>query len=124
MHLATELPPNLATSLCNTLIGRACATDVGILAIEYYCPSLCVRASDIEDFHGMKGRYTTGRGQENVTFCSDDEDAVSMAMSSFHRLLKRCQLSPKEIGRLEVGSESAVDRAKSIKSFLMQFFEE
>ena len=103
---------------------RQCATEVGIMAFEYYCPDLCVRAADIEAFHGVSGQYTTGRGQENVTFCSDDEDAVSMAMSAFHRLMERCELDCDEIGRLEVGTESQVDRAKSIKTFLMAFFEE
>ena len=55
---------------------------------------------------------------------SDDEDAVSMAMSSVTRLMERCKLDYADIGRLEVGTESQVDRAKSIKSFLMALFEE
>jgi 3-hydroxy-3-methylglutaryl-CoA-synthase len=95
---------------------------VGILAMEYYCPNLCVRAQDIEDLQGRPKQYTVGRGQENLTFCSDDEDAVSMAMTAFDRLMDRCELGYSEIGRLEVGTECQVDRAKSIKSFLMEFF--
>ena len=117
----SSVPPVLPPSL-NSSIRQECASDVGILAIEYYAPSLCVRAEDIENFHGSPGRYTKGRGQEAITFCSDDEDAVSMAMTSFHRLMTRCDLSYDEIGRLEVGTESQVDRAKSIKTFLMSFF--
>eukprot|EP00961_Rhodomonas_salina_P200911 2710519-Rhodomonas_salina.1 len=49
---------------------------------------------------------------------------VSMALTVVQRLIKRCGLSLHDIGRLEVGTESAVDRAKSIKSFLMAMFEE
>lgn len=64
-----------------------------------------------------------GRGQVNITFVSDDEDTVSMAMSSLMRLTSMCTLDLREIGRLEVGTESAVDRGKSTKSFLMSFFE-
>merc|ERR1712185_283900 len=45
-------------------------------------------------------------------------------MTSFQRLMKQCELGYDEIGRLEVGTESQVDRAKSIKTFLMSFFEE
>ena len=112
------IPP--AVSMCSDL--SQCASDVGILAFEYYCPNLCVRAEDIEKFHDKKSKYSIGRGQENITFCSDDEDAVSMAMSAFHRLMIRCNLDYDEIGRLEVGTECQVDRAKSIKSFLMEFF--
>ena len=113
-----KVPPALSQPL-NIPV---CSEGVGILAIEYYCPNLCVRARDIEVLQGRHSQYTVGRGQENVTFCSDDEDAVSMAMSVFHRLMDRCELEYSEIGRLEVGTESQVDRAKSIKSFLMQFF--
>ena len=85
------VPPALPSTPGSTIL-KQCATDVGILAIEYYAPDLCVRAADIETFHGVQGQYTIGRGQENVTFCSDDEDAVSMAMTSFQRLMKRCGL--------------------------------
>jgi len=64
-----------------------------------------------------------GRGQESITYVSEDEDTVSMAMSSLFRLIKLCELTFTEIGRLEVGTESAVDRGKSTKSFLMSYFE-
>ena len=47
-----------------------------------------------------------------------------MAMTVFDRLLNSCKLPLAEIGRLEVGTESQVDRAKSVKSFLMSFFED
>ncbi len=36
--------------------------------------------------------------------------------------MKRYNVDPTEIGRLEVGTESNLDRAKSIKSYLMQLF--
>ena len=54
---------------------------------------------------------------------SDDEDTVSLALSSLGRLLCSCELAFTEIERLEVGTESAVDRGKSTKSFLMSLFE-
>ena len=116
--------PWLETNADVEATAELCNKDAGILAFEYYCPRLCVRAADIEQFHGQIGRYTNGRGQENVTFCSDDEDAVSMAMSALRRLVDRCQLQWSDIGRLEVGTECQVDRAKSIKTFLMSLFEE
>ena len=46
-----------------------------------------------------------------------------MALTALARLLGRCELSFEEIGRLECGTESGVDRGKSTKSFLMSFFE-
>merc|ERR1719356_1260221 len=117
----SPLMPIVSTLPCN---GPNVSKDVGIIAMEYYCPDLCIEASAIEDMHGCKGQYTKGRGQNRVTFCSDDEDAVSMAMTSLTRLMNLCNLKFSDIGRLEVGTESQVDRAKSIKSFLMSLFEE
>ena len=97
--------------------------DVGIMAMEYYAPSLSCAVADIEQLHSCPGRYTVGRGQEFIGFCADDEDAVSMAMTVFTKLVQMCSIKLHDIGRLEVGTESQVDRAKSIKTFLMAFFE-
>ena len=63
------------------------AKEAGILALEYHAPNLCVRAADLEAAHNCMGRYTQGRGQEHVGFCSDDEDAVSMSMTVFAQLM-------------------------------------
>ncbi|CAK9155523.1 unnamed protein product [Ilex paraguariensis] len=38
-------------------------------------------------------------------------------------LLEKYGIDPKQIGRLEVGSETVIDKSKSIKTFLMQIFE-
>ena len=38
-------------------------------------------------------------------------------------MIEQCELQFEELGRLEVGTESAVDRGKSTKSFLMSFFQ-
>lgn len=38
-------------------------------------------------------------------------------------LLEKYKIDPKQIGRLEVGSETVIDKSKSIKTFLMQIFE-
>lgn len=38
-------------------------------------------------------------------------------------LLVKYGIDPKQIGRLEVGSETVIDKSKSIKTFLMQIFE-
>ena len=108
-----------------TCIGHQSETSAaGILALEYYAPNLSCSAAEIEQLHNCPGRYTAGRGQEQIGFCSDNEDTVSMAMTVFERLVSGCELSANQIGRLEVGTESQVDRAKSTKSFLMTFFKE
>ena len=115
---ASSLPP-----VARDARRRRRSDEAGIVALDYHAPSLCVRATDVERFHGSPGRYTVGRGQELVTFASDDEDAVSMALSALCRLLARSELAFEDVGRLECGTESGVDRGKSTKSFLMSLFE-
>lgn len=68
------------------------------------------------------GKYTVGLGQQSMSLCGLAEDSVSMALTVFDRLLKRHGLDASSIGRLDVGSESNPDRAKSIRSHLLGLF--
>jgi hydroxymethylglutaryl-CoA synthase len=38
-------------------------------------------------------------------------------------LIKKYNIDPMRIGRLEVGSETVIDKSKSIKTWVMQIFE-
>jgi hydroxymethylglutaryl-CoA synthase len=46
-----------------------------------------------------------------------------MSLTAVTSLLEKYEIDPKQIGRLEVGSETVIDKSKSIKTFLMQIFE-
>ena len=46
-----------------------------------------------------------------------------MALTTVSSLLKKYEIDPKSIGRLEVGTETLLDKSKSCKSVLMQLFE-
>uniref|UniRef100_A0A7S3QWX6 Hydroxymethylglutaryl-CoA synthase n=1 Tax=Dunaliella tertiolecta TaxID=3047 RepID=A0A7S3QWX6_DUNTE len=94
--------------------------NVGILAMEAYVPLHSLSATDLEIQDGVPGKYTKGLGQVSLSYCTDREDAVSMALTATHKLLEAYSLQPSQIGRLEVGSESGPDRSKSIKSHLMK----
>ena len=98
--------------------------EVGIDAAYVYFPQYFVSQSDLEIYDNCEGKYTEGLGQIALSCCGDNEDAVSMAMNALHGLLRQTGVNVNDIGRLEVGTESSVDRSKSIKSFLMRFFEE
>ena len=79
-----------------------------------------------------------------MAFCCDREDAISLGLGALSRLLEgyridlcnigRCVSAPagvhtylaspnKQLRRLEVGTESAADHSKSVKSYLMQLFD-
>ena len=48
---------------------------------------------------------------------------LSDSLTAVTSLLEKYKIDPKQIGRLEVGSETVIDKSKSIKTFLMQIFE-
>ncbi|XP_065025376.1 hydroxymethylglutaryl-CoA synthase-like isoform X2 [Musa acuminata AAA Group] len=99
--------------------------DVGILAMDIYFPSTCVQQEALEAHDGAsKGKYTIGLGQECMAFCTEVEDVISMSLTVVTSLLEKYQVDPKQIGRLEVGSETVIDKSKSIKTWIMQIFEE
>lgn len=50
-------------------------------------------------------------------------DIYSMALTTLSSLLRKYNIDPKSIGRLEVGTETILDKSKSVKSVLMQLFE-
>lgn len=99
------------------------AQDVGIIAMEMYTPVHTVSQKEMEAYRNEPGKYTAGLGQEAISFCGNDEDAVSMALTVVHRLMKRHGIDPRNIGRIEVGTESLTDRSKAIKTHLMDLFE-
>jgi len=97
--------------------------DVGIVALDIYFPAQFVDQSELESHDGVSaGKYTIGLGQTRMGFCSDREDINSLCLTVVNRLLEKTGTSPKDIGRLEVGTETIIDKSKSVKSVLMQLF--
>ncbi|KAL2877125.1 hypothetical protein SGCOL_007517 [Colletotrichum sp. CLE4] len=98
--------------------------NVGIKAMEIYIPGQCLDQSLFEQHQGVSaGKYTVGLGLKYMNFCNDREDASSMALTAVSSLLQKYNIDPNSIGRLEVGTESLVDKAKSVKTVLTQLFE-
>ncbi|KAI1078044.1 hydroxymethylglutaryl-CoA synthase [Whalleya microplaca] len=99
--------------------------NIGIKAIELYSPTQYVEQAELEKFDNVStGKYTIGLGQTKMTFCDDREDIYSFALTATSKLLKNYNIDPKTIGRLEVGTETILDKSKSVKTVLMQLFGE
>ncbi|KFY19727.1 hypothetical protein V493_07846 [Pseudogymnoascus sp. VKM F-4281 (FW-2241)] len=97
--------------------------NIGIKAIEIYFPSQCVDQAELEKFDGVsQGKYTIGLGQTKMSFCDDREDIYSFALTVTANLLSKYNIDTNSIGRLEVGTETILDKSKSVKSVLMQLF--
>ncbi|KAI4604176.1 ATP-dependent 5'-3' DNA helicase hcs1 [Pestalotiopsis sp. 9143b] len=99
--------------------------NIGIKAIELYTPSQYVEQTELEKHDGISaGKYTIGLGQTKMTFCDDREDIYSFALTAVSKLIKNYNIDVNNIGRLEVGTETILDKSKSVKSVLMQLFGE
>ena len=114
------------TNAINGNEGNHWPQDVGIVNMEVYFPSQYVEQAELEEFDGVStGKYTIGLGQTKMGFCDDLEDINSLCLTVVDRLVQKTPgLSYNSIGRLEVGTETLVDKSKSVKSVLMNLFEE
>lgn len=56
----------------------------------------------------------------SVSFIQFSEDIGSIMLSAFSSLLSKYNIDPNSIGRVEVGTETLIDKSKSIKTTLMQ----
>jgi hydroxymethylglutaryl-CoA synthase len=98
--------------------------NIGVLGIEVYFPSTFVKQEDLEAANGVsKGKYTIGLGQEAMAFTGDHEDINSIALTVVHSLLEKYNIQPSQVGRLEIGTETLIDKSKSTKTVLMSLFE-
>ncbi|KAF9355862.1 Hydroxymethylglutaryl-CoA synthase, cytoplasmic [Mortierella sp. AD094] len=99
--------------------------NVGIHALEFYFPSKFVDQTELEQFDGVSaGKYTIGLGQNQMAVCDDREDINSISLTVVQNLVEKHNISFKDIGYLEVGTESIIDKSKSVKTVLMSLFEE
>ncbi len=69
------------------------------------------------------GKYNKGLEQDAMAFCGDREDIVSAFLSATSGLLRKYNIDPSQIGRLECGTETLIDKSKAVKTQLMQLFE-
>uniref|UniRef100_A0AC34Q863 Hydroxymethylglutaryl-CoA synthase n=1 Tax=Panagrolaimus sp. JU765 TaxID=591449 RepID=A0AC34Q863_9BILA len=101
------------------------AQNVGIKAIQVYFPRNYVSAVDLEAHYSEPtGKYTEGLGLMEMGFCYDNEDINSIALTVTSNLMKDYNIAPNDIGYLAVGTETLVDKSKSVKTHLMELFGE
>ena len=99
--------------------------NAGILAMECYFPQVCVPQTALEESDGCAGKYTVGLGQHSLSLFDDREDVGSVLMTAVANLMDKYGIKAEEVGRLEVGTETLIDKSKSIKTaILAQLFGE
>lgn len=103
--------------------------NFGIIGMEMYIPKKVISLTqfvdqaELEVFDGVSaGKYTIGLGQTRMSVCDDREDINSICLSAVKSLMEKYQVTPDMVGRLEVGTETIIDKSKSVKSVLMSLF--
>ncbi|MFB6069248.1 MAG: hydroxymethylglutaryl-CoA synthase [Halobacterium sp.] len=95
-------------------------TAVGIDAMEVWTGKL--RLDLAETFAPEKGddpeKYTKGLGLHASSFPDAYEDIVTMAANAAHRLMEREGLTPDDVGRIDVATESAFDNSKPVSTYV------
>jgi hydroxymethylglutaryl-CoA synthase len=101
-------------------------TTVGIDAIEIWTGKLKLDLA--ETFAPAKDeapeKYTKGLGLESSSFPDTYEDIVTMGANAAKRLMDRKGLTPADIGRIDVATESAFDNSKPVSTYIAGCLEE
>jgi hydroxymethylglutaryl-CoA synthase len=107
------------------MIGACSGDPVGIDDLSVYVPRLFISTTD--EFAASRGidpgKLTKGIGIERMAILDLHEDAATMASMSTLDLMRKNKLHPEEIGRIYVGTESGVDEAKAIGTYIIGMLE-
>lgn len=75
-------------------------------ALEVHNPRYCVHAPALDTHAGGSGHLAHGRLAEWCAANSEDEDAISMALTATRRLMSRCGVKQIEVHRTPIASHS------------------
>jgi hydroxymethylglutaryl-CoA synthase len=98
---------------------------VGIDDISIYIPRLFLDARDFAKARGMDpDKLQRGLGVSKMAMVDTNQDPACMAANACLRLMERDNLSPKDIGRLYVATESSLDESKAMNSYVIGMLEQ
>lgn len=96
----------------------------GIESASYYVPSLYLEIKDLAEKRGIEpAKLEKGLGLHKMGFPDVHEDAATFAAEALLKLIKDYNINPKEISRIYLGTESALDASKPTASYAMQMVE-
>ena len=99
--------------------------EVGIDDIALHFPRLFFAMQDFAEFRGADyGNLNKGLGLEAMAIPDVHEDTATMGANAVSRLIDRNSLEPSSIGRIYLGTESALDGAKPTATYIMDMLEQ
>jgi hydroxymethylglutaryl-CoA synthase len=92
--------------------------SVGIDDMAFYAPKLFLDIKDLADKRQIAvEKLRDGLGLHKMALPDAHEDAATMAAEAMFALIQRNKLDPRTIGRVWMGTESALDMAKPTASY-------
>lgn len=97
---------------------------VGIHDMSVVLPALRFPITSLAELRGLDAdKLRFGLGLEQMAVPDADEDVVTLGARAIVGLLQKQQLAPQAIGRIYLGTESAVDGAKPTATYMAQLVE-
>ncbi len=98
---------------------------VGIDAIEVAVPKLFIHYEELAAARRIDpAKLKHGIGVEKMAIPDADEDVATLAANATLSLLKQTGLTPEDIGRFTVSTESSLDEAKALNAYVIGMLEE
>ncbi len=99
-------------------------TTTGIDAIAFYVPQLYVTMDDLAAARGIPAeKLKRGLGLQKMAIPNWGEDAATFAAQALLNLINQNGLNPKDIGRIYLGTESAIDGSKPTATYAVEIVE-
>ena len=99
--------------------------NIGIDSIDFYVPPIGLKISDLATARNIEpAKLEKGLGLKSMALMDVDEDAASMAANALYKLIANNNIDPKSVGRIYLGTESALDAAKPTATYAVGMVEE
>ena len=98
---------------------------IGIDAISYYVPSIYLSIEKLSKHRNLDfQKLNKGLGLEKMSIADSNEDTCSFAANALIDLFENNNINPIEIGRIYMGTESALDGSKPSLTYATDIVEE
>lgn len=103
-------------------------TKIGIDDIAAYIPKIYLPIEELAEARNIEyAKLNKGLGLESMSFTDSHEDSATMAANAVRKLIEQNKLDPRKIGRIYMGTESALDGSKPTATYVLemlsQYFE-
>ena len=96
----------------------------GVDAIAFYVPQLYVSMDNLAQARGIPAeKLKRGLGLQKMAVPNIGEDAATFAANALLNLILQNNIDPNEIGRVYLGTESAVDGSKPTATYAVEIVE-